>query len=540
VRDLQNARWRNAIASVRCCAEAYVIRARSSTHIFRIATWDAFAVSGAPSGGIGLARHAIERSALIRSLQENPYFWRFMRETRALFVLAAPIVCLRVGTMAMSVVDTIMAGAISTNAVAALGLATMCFWFGVVWGLGTLLGMEPHVAQAVGAGDLARARRTLGSARWLSLAISVPVIGATLAAPWALGVLGQPTELLGDVRSYLYVASLAVAPVLLFNVYGSYLAAHHRTRIFVAITIVANLLNVLGNFVFIHGRFGVPAMGVTGIAMSTVICHTFELLCVVWALSRIGVHRTLRVAWRWADWRLMRPVLRSGVPIGAQYLLEFTGFAAATVMVGWFGTHALAGHHIALNIGSVTFCAGLGLSGAAAVRAGHAVGKGDAQALRVAAVAAWVWGGFAALVCAFLMIRYASVIVGVYAPDYEAARYAVMFLVVVAAFQLADTCQVVGFGLLRGTGDTTVPAMFNVVGYWCIALPVGATMAFGVRDDPVWVWWGLFVGLSCVAVALVVRFRWRLRHFERSLRVAAGAGSERGDHLVEAVEPGLQ
>ena len=186
--------------------------------------------------------------------------------------------------------------------------------------------------------------------------------------------------------------------------------------------------------------------------------------------------------------------------------LEVAGFTTATLLVGTFGSLVLAGHQIALNFAGMTFTFALGVSSAASVRVGQALGRGDAEGVRTAGRAALVAGLALGAGGAIVMAFGRFAIARAYTPDPETIAYGAAFLAIAAVFQLADMSQAIGFGVLRGLDDTRVPMLFNVVGYWCVGLPLGALGAFQVFGDPRAIWWGLTAALAVVAVALRLRF----------------------------------
>lgn len=428
-------------------------------------------------------------------------------ELSALIALAAPIVASHSGNVIMGVVDTIVAGRIGTTAVGALALAHTAYLLFVVFARGIILGMDPYVSQAVGAGDRERQARGLDAGLTSAWVLSLPVVLATLASPWALRAMGQPPAVVDEVEVYLNIVAWSAPLTLFASVWSTWLAAHGRTGVLVPIAVATNVVNLFLSAGLGLGLMGLPALGVQGIAIATLTCRALELAGLyLWV--RGGPNASwLSTPRRRASLDVMRSVWRTGLPVGAQYALEFAGFGMATLLIGLLGEDEVAGHQVAINVASLTFTVALGISAAASVRVGHAVGRRDIEAVRRAGWTAWAVGAVFGTVCAVLLFVTRHEIVGLYVGGGRVSDFAASLLLIAAVFQLADMTQAIGFGVLRGLSDTRLPALFNVLAYWLVGLPVGGWFALKVTERPEPVWWGLTGALAIVALLLIARFR---------------------------------
>jgi MATE family multidrug resistance protein len=225
------------------------------------------------------------------------------------------------------------------------------------------------------------------------------------------------------------------------------------------------------------------------------------------------VLRPLLVPLRPGIWQrepLMR-IIRIGLPIGLHHELEFGAFGVTALLMGTLGTVEMAAHQIALNIASLTFMVPLGVGAAAAVLVGRAVGRGDhAGARRAAAMSLAVGVSFMGT-SAIVMLLFPRAIASLYTDLGPVISLAATLIPIAGAFQVFDGTQVVSAGTLRGIGDTRVPMLIGLVGFWLIGLPVSATLAFGVGLGPLGLWWGLVAGLGAVAILLLLRVRARFR-----------------------------
>ena len=425
--------------------------------------------------------------------------------------LALPIVIVQVGLMAMGVVDSIMVGRISAAALAGVALGNVYFYACAVFGLGTLLALDPIVAQAVGARDHAAITRAVQRGLILSAVLAVPISLLLMLVRPALVLLGQPADVIPIASGYVWREIPGVLPFLAFTVLRQTLQALGRMRAIVVAILLANLLNVALNWALIYGHWGAPALGALGSAWSTTISR-FAMTAGLGTLAWRGLRPHLAPLHpeTLAPAPLTR-MLALGAPIGAQMQLEFGVFGAIGLLMGRMGTVPVAAHQIALNLASLTFMVPLGVSAAGAVLVGRAVGRGAADDARRATRAALGWGvGFMAIT-AVLFILFPAPLARVYSDEAAVITLAASLLPIAGVFQMFDGIQVVSIGALRGLGDTRAPFAMNLVGFWVIGLPVSLLLGFRTQLGPRGLWWGLVVGLGAVALGLLIRLRARLR-----------------------------
>lgn len=309
-------------------------------------------------------------------------------ESEALLRLALPVVTVQVGIMAMGVVDTIMVGHLSATALAAVALGNLYFFGSVILGMGALTGLDPVVAQAVGAGDREGVARGIQRGLVLALLLAIPATLVLLRGEAVLAAFGQPHDVVPLAGAYARWTAPGVLPLYAFVVLRQSLQALRTVRPIVICIIAGNIINLALNWVLIYGHFGAPALGVVGSAISTTVgrwAMPFILLGLAWGELGPTIDRWRREA------LALQPLLRMlklGLPIGVQTALEFTAFGAVGLMMGRLGTVPVAAHQVAINLASLTFMVPLGVGQAAAVLVGHAVGAADQPAARSAARAA--------------------------------------------------------------------------------------------------------------------------------------------------------
>lgn len=424
-----------------------------------------------------------------------------------LFGLAWPTSVGMIAFMAMNVVDSVCVGQLGGAQQAGVSAANAWGLSGAVLAMGAVRAMEPIVAQAYGEGDRETAGRALVRMLVLALPLSVLAGGWYLLAPWGLRLLGQPESVIPHAAAYVGPMALAWPIALLSQTLRTFLQAIGNVRPAMVVTVGFTLFKVPLNLWLMHGGGPMPALGVAGVGISTLVVDLLVLLTLAWA-----VRGTLREWWP-ASPELTGPallgLLRLGLPLGVQMGTEFWAFASMGVMMGWLGEAQLAAHSVAINLASVSFMLPLGVSSAAAARVGHRFGAGEdwGMAARVALLM-----GVATQVFSGSIFWFAGGwLVEPYSPDLAVRTLAASLLPIAAAFQLFDGVQVISFGILRGAGDVKVPTVANLVGYYAFGLPVAYLLGFPGGFGAEGVWWGLSLGLAVVSAGLL----WRIRFVRR-------------------------
>lgn len=428
-------------------------------------------------------------------------------EFRDLLRLALPVVVVQVGLMLMGVVDTMMVGRLSAQALGSVALGNLYFFTIAVVGMGALMALDPVVSQAVGADDEPAVARGLQRGVILAVLLTIPTVLGLLAVRPALRALGQPAELVPAASSYIYVIAPGVLPFYLFIVFRQTMQALGRIAPIVWVTLGANLLNAGLNWVFIYGHLGAPSLGVSGSALAT----TVSRLGLAVTLLLVGRRQLLPrlVPWRpeSADPRALGRMLRIGLPIGGQMWLEYGIFALIGALMGRIGTIAVAGHQIALNLSSIVFMVPQGIGAAAAVLVGRAIGAGDTPRARRAAVGSVLVGGGFMVGSAALFVLAPRALASAYSRDADVIAVATSLIVLGGFFAVFDGMQAVAIGVLRGVGDTRAPIVISMIGYWVVGLPVSLFLGFRFGLGPDGLWWGLVFGLAVTAPVLLGRVR---------------------------------
>lgn len=435
-------------------------------------------------------------------------------EVRALLALGLPAAGTQFATMMLGVVDTMMVGRVSTHALDAVALGHLWIYGTMIFGMGLIWGMDPIMSQAHGAGDRRKLERTLHSGFLLVALLIPPLWWAWTQTGAVMLAFGQPPELAAAADVYVTTQRYSMIPFLLFLTLRQYLQARGIVMPALWVMVLANVFNVAANWALIFGNLGFEAQGLVGAAQASAATRAFTLFgLVAWIL----IARLHEGAWERPTaeslslsgvWR----IVKLGLPVGLQYLLEGWAFQVSTLLAGRLGEAELAAHTIALNLASLTFMIPMGLSLGVATRIGNLVGAGQPKRAQHAARISLMMGAGIMAASALLLVLGRNALPYLYTEDIAVVALAASIFPIAGAFQVFDGIQVVGGAILRGVGSTRPAAVFNLLAYYALGLPLGMALTFGLGWGLQGLWTGLAVGLAIVAGILLWWIFTRVRY----------------------------
>ncbi len=451
---------------------------------------------------------------------------RLRDELKGTLVLAGPIVLNQVGHMSMGMVDTLVAGRISTSALAGLGLAANFYWTFTNVCMGCLLALDTYFSQSVGARDERGLSRYLGQSIWSALITTIlSAVGVGLGT-WLYVCLAEKSPIQQSFVDYIKIISWSLPSIFFYFVLQRYWQARHQVLGFTIIILIANVLNLVLCVGLGLGQWGFPRMEVRGLALATVLCRYFMLLLVLlytWAKFRPELP-----AWPRVDWAMQKRIFLLGLPAAGHTALEVGAFTIATFAAGVLGAVPLAAHHVTLMMAAFTFMFPLGFSSAAAVRVGGYVGARQPHRARVAG---WLCIGLSVAVMTVFALGYLlfpRVMLGWFTHDPAVIDLGAKILLLVALFEIADGIQVSTTGALRGLGNTRTPMIANLLGHYPIGLALGFVLCFNAGFGVVGLWAGLATGLVAVA-AILSRAWWKTTRDLEQFKPLAVAPHPRSD-----------
>lgn len=434
-------------------------------------------------------------------------------EARNLIVLAIPVFLGQIAQIAMSFVDTVVAGRASAADMAAVAVATS-FWIpGTMFGQGLIMAITPLTAQALGAGERSQCRQFLRQGLWLALAISFLLMGIFFAISATLPLWGKMDAALAKKTSeYLFAVLFGVPALMLFGVQRCFLEGHGRTRPAMTAGFVGLALNVPLNIIFVFGKLGMPAMGAAGCGLATNLLFWCMAASMLFFVRRTDKD-ALTVEKPSAE--ILKRIVRIGLPGAFAMLNETAAFALIALIVAPLGVTSVAGHQIAINVSAFIWMCPFSIGAASTIRVGTLLGAGSIRAAKSVRLTALAITLAMACLLAFAIYFARRPVAALYTTDAAVMDMASLLLICEVFYQFPDGIQTNTLCCLRGWNDTRAIFCISFIVYWVVSLPLGWVLCMTdmLTPKPLGVlgfWAALIAGLSAAAIL----YLWRIRKLE--------------------------
>ncbi|RDY60992.1 MATE family efflux transporter [Flagellimonas nanhaiensis] len=449
-------------------------------------------------------------------------FQQYTKEFAYNLRLAYPVILGMLGHTFVAFADNIMVGQLGTAELAAVSLGNSFVFIAMSLGIGFSTAITPLVAEADGAGDQMAGKSALKHGLVLCTLLGISLFGIILLCKPIMHHMDQPPEVVELAIPYLELVAFSLIPLIMFQAFKQFSEGLSQTKYPMFATILANVVNITLNYLLIFGSFGFPKLGIVGAALGTLVARIIMVLFIWFLLKRrqkFEIYVT-RFNFRKIEKKVIRKIIGLGFPSAMQMFFEVAIFTAAIWLSGVLGKNAQAANQIALNLSSMTFMVGMGLSVAAMVRVGNQKGLQNFSELRRIAKSIFLLTFLLEVVFAALFFIGRHWLPTIYLDvdditnqmdNTEVIFIAAKLLMVAAFFQISDGVQVVVLGALRGLQDVKIPTLITFIAYWLIGFPV--SYYFGLFTDlkSTGIWIGLLLGLTASAVMLYIRFNYLSR-----------------------------
>ncbi len=447
--------------------------------------------------------------------------------------LGLPLILGQLTVMAMSFVDTVMAGRLGSIALAAVGVGSAVWASVVVFVLGILMATPPLVSEMDGAGRHEKIGPLIRQVMWLAVILAVISFFVLRALPPVFELMGTRPEVRPEAIEYLKAISWGIFPFTLFLAFRYLADGVSHTRFTMYISFLGLLLNIPFNYILMFGKLGFPALGVRGCGYATAIVLLCQMLAYGVIISRHRLFQPFAVFRRFDPprWSQIKRVVCLGFPIGVAVFAEAGFFSVVTIMASRLEPHMIAAHQVTLNFASLLFMVPLGLAMAITIRVGNALGRKNPEDIRRAG---WVGTGltlFTQTLAAWILFTWPEHIAQLYTGDPAIIIVAVKLLFLAGIFQLADGLQVAAAGALRGLQDTRFLMFSTILAFWGVGFVVAWWLTFHRHMGAEGLWMGLIAGLTLAAFLNLWRFyrQTRQHHLQRLL---TGADTKRALHTT--------
>lgn len=442
----------------------------------------------------------------------RPHYWPN-------FKLALPVILSQAGLMVVGLADTIMVGHLGAAELAAVSFANSIFTIGLVINIGLAIAVTPLVGKAYGANKPKKCGYYLKQGLVANLIFSLFLIVIMFGVSFAMPFMGLETNVVELAIPYYLLLVLSILPFGIFMVFTQFAEGIANTRIAMVITLISNLINIVLNYFLIFGKAGFPQMGIDGAGWATLISRSIMPIVFIVVFIRLPFFKLHKESFKKAKihFSVIVSVIKVGVPIGGQMVIEVFAFSMGAIMMGWINQKSMAAHQIVISMVSVTYMMSMGLSAASTIKVSNYLGAKDWPNLKHSAYAIVHKVILFMLFTAILFISLRNILPSLFVDDADVIGIASTLMVVAGVFQLFDGLQAVWFGALRGLEDVKMPTLIAFITWIILALPVSYTCAFVLDMGPTGIWFGYLFGLVTGSVLLQIRFVYMKRAMIRQL-----------------------
>ena len=431
--------------------------------------------------------------------------------------LASPVMLGMLGHTFVGLMDNIMVGQLGTAELAAVSLGNSFIFIAMSLGIGFSTAITPLVAEADGEKNISSGTSALKHGLFLCILMSILLCVCVLLAKPLLYLMQQPIEVVILAIPYLELVAASLIPLIIFQAFKQFSEGLSMTRFPMYATLVANVINIVLNYVFIFGKFGFPQLGIIGAAIGTLVARVVMLIflwILLWKNEKSGVYVKNIKIWILHN-TMLKKLVSLGFPSALQMFFEVAIFTSAIWLSGILGKNPQAANQIALNLASMTFMVAIGLSVAAMVRVGNQKGLRRFGELRRITFSIVLLTFFVEVIFAIFFIVFNSFLPTIYLDisdmanaidNVEVITIASELLIIAALFQISDGIQVVVLGALRGLQDVKIPTLITFIAYWIVGFPISYYLGLHTEYKNSGIWIGLLAGLTVSAILLSIRF----------------------------------
>lgn len=433
--------------------------------------------------------------------------------------MATPVILGMLGHQVVGMVDNIMVGQLGSAELAAVSLGNSFMFVAMSVGIGFSTAITPLVAEADGEGNLEKGKSSFKHGLFLCMVLGVALFGLVMFSKPLMYAMKQPPEVVDLALPYLTLVAASLVPMIIFQAFKQFSDGMSMTRYPMYATILANVVNVVLNYIFIYGKFGAPELGVVGAAIGTLASRVVMVFCLWYLLSKQEKSRFFVTGIKifTLSKSMLKKLLNLGTPSALQMLFEVGIFTSAVWLSGILGKNEQAANQIALGLASMTFMVSMGFSVTAMIRVGNQKGLRKFRELRRVAISIFLLTSILSLVFALgfiifnvdlpkIFLDYDNPLL--FADNHEVVMLAAQLLIIAAIFQFTDALQVVALGALRGMQDVKVPMFLTLIAYWVIGFPISYYLSMHTSMESVGIWIGLLAGLTASGAMLFVRFNY--------------------------------
>ena len=416
--------------------------------------------------------------------------------------------------------DTVMSGHVSATDMAAVAIANS-IWLPIILTIyGLIMALSAIVSQLAGANKFNHIAEEVYQTAWIALSLGLSLIIIFICfAPIVFESSSIEIQLKTLIFDYLFYIMWGAPAYCLYLVLRNYCEGLSNSKPTMVISILALLINIPTNYVFIYGELGFPALGGAGCGLATALVYWAMFIFTSIYCFYTPYLKTSFLFKRiyWPNWIKIKSIFALGLPIALSLLFEVSLFSIVAILLIPFGAEIVASHQIALNFTGLIFMIPLSISIAVTIKVGFAIGQKNYQQAKEYSHSAIILGLMIALITALFILLFRYQIGHLYSKDLQVIELAANLMFLAMLYQFSDTVQVISAGALRGYKDTRSILLITFISYWLVGFSIGLILA-----KTNWItaplgaygfWIGFIFGLSTAAVLL----SWRLRVIQQRI-----------------------
>lgn len=434
-------------------------------------------------------------------------YWRLFRphyaETQK---LALPVIIAQIGQITVGLIDNMMIGQLGKTELAAASFANTLFALPLIFGMGFAMAITPLIGKAYGNGNSSELKALQKAAFITNFIMALILIAVCIAIYVFMPLMGQPKNILSQSQSFFSIISLSILPLMIFLSGKQVAEGLSNTRLAMVITLGANIINIVGNYLLIFGKFGAPELGLYGAGWSTLLARLIMAIAILISIRKLKALKIEHITTSTKNLiQSTGEIIKLGIPMGLHLFSEASAFIVAGIMIGWISETGLAAHQIVLSISTLGFMLYQGIGSGTTIRISQFSARQVPTLMRQASTASLQIVIIMVVIISAGLILMRNKLPLLFSTDPEVIEMASKMIIVLVIFQLFDAIQIIYSSILRGMADATVPGILTVISYFFIAIPFSYWAAFVGGYGEIGVWLGFPLGLGICA--LLFHFR---------------------------------
>lgn len=430
--------------------------------------------------------------------------------------LALPVIVAQIGQITVGLADNMMIGRLGKTELAAAAFGNTLFSLPLIFGMGFAMAVTSLAGKANGLENSVQLKSLKKAAVFANGAMAILLGIVCLLLYLAMPYMQQPENILDDSRKYFSIIALSVIPLMLFLSGKQFAEALSNTKLAMMITLAANLVNILGNYMLIFGKWGAPNLGLSGAAYSTLFARILMAIGMLVLIEKLYRKQFAQIVTNLTSLlKSTRQIMKLGIPMGIHLFSEASAFIVAGIMMGWISENGLAAHQIVISLSSFGFMLYQGIGVSTTIRISQLSARQIPSLIKRASNASMQIVLVMVVVCSALFIALSKWLPTLFTTDEEVIQLASKMIVVLIVFQIFDAVQIIYSGILRGMSDATIPGILTFICYFIITIPFSYWAAFYAGFNEIGIWLGFPVGLSICSLL----FYFRLKYLHRKLHV---------------------